>query len=167
MAPVISFLGFGYLSPQAVCFILILAVGNSINSMGVIGYYAEASGGSLSRLLRIHLAMMAINIGLGIPAGWAFGPVGAVSAYALSFTYGGLALLRVWAHASSTRLTDHIWPDRWIAIVAVFAFLASVGATFTRIQPIHMVAFSLGITALTCFFLAPFYFLRWRHIVLR
>lgn len=167
LSPVISFLGFGHFSALVVCFILILAVGNSINSMGVIGYYAEASRGGMDRLLHIHLVMMAINVGLGILGGWAFGPVGAVLAYALGFTYGGLVLLQTWADASSVRLADLILSDRWIVVIALLAFIAAVGTTFVRVHSDYVFVSSLGLTAITCLSLMPFYFKRWRNLILR
>ena len=165
-APILSFLGFGYVSVQAIVFLLILAIGNSINSMGVIGYYAEASQGGFTKLLNIHFRMMAINVCLGALGGWVLGPVGAVLAYAVAFAYGGFALVRLWAYTSSSGVTKIVSNDRWLAAITAMSTVLSFGSVAAFPSTYELNVTVLLITATVSSVLALRFFGRWRHVIM-
>jgi hypothetical protein len=94
--PLIQYLGFGSLSSDFLQFFILLVLANSINAIGVVGYYFSISGGAIGRILWIHVVMMIINLVLGAIGVVLIGPWAAVLAYAISFAYGGIALAQPW-----------------------------------------------------------------------
>lgn len=128
-APIFSYLGFGDLPNQSSSFLIPLIIGGSINSMGVIGYYAHASSGQMGKLLNVHFRMMMINVTLGVGLSIALGPFGAVIAYAASYAYGGFELIKLWSTLSEYN-SKKLWLPRikppLIATISIIATLVLI-----------------------------------------
>ena len=92
-APTVVRFAFGERNADAILFIIILTLGNLINSLGVVGYYLEASSGRMASLFRIHLLMLVINACGGLILAIGADAVGSTLSYALCFAYGGVALM--------------------------------------------------------------------------
>lgn len=144
-APLISFMGFGESMLEASLFIILLAIGNSINSMGVIGYYAHASSGSMKTLLKIHLWMTGINITMGLALSATIGAIGAVLAITLCFSFGGIALLKHWSLISSTNiyslLSINSWPP---ALACIITMVMTAVIAIARSEPTILIASSIA-----------------------
>lgn len=153
-APLLSWLGLGAVSNEFVAFLVLLAGANCMNSLGVVGYYWTVSGGALDKVLRIHLWMMGLNFIFGSAGGWLFGAVGAVAGYALSFTYGGVALILIWVHARPGKWAGMLDWEGWLllaSIPAAIAYLLSL-PLWTAQPPVAVAFASL---ALSIVVLAP------------
>lgn len=90
-APGVQLLGLGFINSTFIIFFTILAAGNSINTMGLAGYYWQLSSGSLSPLVKVQAFMAVVNIGIGLLAIAFHSSVLAVAAYSCAFAFGGLA----------------------------------------------------------------------------
>lgn len=128
--PLVAFLGFGAIPHEFLAFYVLLVVANSVNSVGIVGYYFDVSAGRVDRILQIHLAMMGINLIAGAFLGFAFGGVAAVAAYTVSFIYGGIALAKPWMKASGSRWRQLLWDERASLTLACLVIGTVVSATF-------------------------------------
>lgn len=123
--PLVTYLAFGYINEAAVVLIFILATGNFINSIGIIGYYAEASSGRMSTLLRLHLQMFFLNFFLGLLLSYFLGYIGAVLAYSVSFIYGGIVLIYL-GNAALNKSIFEILRANWLLGSFTFAVLVAL-----------------------------------------
>lgn len=129
-APLLIYIFYGHISWLAVWVLIVLIVGNAINSCGLTGYYLLSSKGEMDQLMRIHTKMALLNLAIGPIFGFLFGALGAVAAYSISFSYGGVVLLSVWAkHSKSTWYLLISSPTHWISISTAVAF-ASLGVSY-------------------------------------
>jgi hypothetical protein len=155
----------GAISAEFVVFYLILAIGNAVNSLGVVGYYYDVSAGRLRRLLDVHVKMMVMNLILGGLGAILIGAVGAVAAYALSFAYGGYALSASWMSESGRRWSDDLRSEGGALIKAILATALAIllfrGTTFGISDLVMAVISALLATILLAVFLQR----NWRSYV--
>ncbi|MFG1230568.1 hypothetical protein [Xanthobacter wiegelii] len=95
LIPLISFLSFGSLRWDFTIFFVLLLVGNSVNMLGIVGYYCQLSSGAMGPLVWIQAKMAVMNLVFGILLTAAFGAIGAAIAYTVTFMFGGLASLKL------------------------------------------------------------------------
>lgn len=95
MAPVLSFIGFGSVSQPFLVFFSLLVAANTVNSLGLPGYFLQLSSGEIVPLLKIQGWMSVINLAGAAALGWTVGPVGVVLSYCAAFAFGGAACLSI------------------------------------------------------------------------
>jgi O-antigen/teichoic acid export membrane protein len=150
----IGFLGLGQITHEFLIFFMLLALGNSINSLGVVGYYFDASAGRMARLLRIHVNMMILNLALGGLGAWLLGGVAVVAAYVLSFIYGGFALSQSWMVASGYRWRQLLADQRRSVLVALGVIAVVIGVMWMRpVKSDILLAIASGLTMAVVLFL--------------
>jgi len=108
---VLSYVGLGRLDPHFEIFYVVLVVANAINSLGLTGYFLQLSSGILVPLLRVHAVMAIMNLTLGVIAAALLGQYGVVCAYAITMSYGGLALAAM--HARLRTPPNVVSTFRW------------------------------------------------------
>lgn len=158
--PFVGYLGFGSIPQDFLIFFTILVVANSVNAMGVVGYFFSISGGRSSLILKIHIVMMTINLILGFSVALAIGASAAVLVYMCSFAYGGFALAQPWMKASGENWGQLLRQERanlLLAVVAIGAVACAV-AWLTAGSPKSTNNFVLaGASAATSLTLAAYF----------
>jgi len=94
-APALSVVGLGRLEKTFTLYFGVLAFGNALNSLGLMGYFFQLSSGALRPLLQIHFHMAMINLSAGLLLGYLFNGTGVVVGYAMTLGYGGLCASRL------------------------------------------------------------------------
>lgn len=103
----LSLVGLGYVDSNFLIFFGILAIANSANASGMAGYYLQLSSGDLRPLVKIHFVMAVINM-IGGSAALLVSSTAVVAAYAMTLTYGGIALMRIFMIASQRTWGSYI-----------------------------------------------------------
>ncbi len=149
-AGAVSMLALGTLSESFILFYLVLATGNSINSLGIVGYFYDVSSGNFKNILLIHYRMALINLIGGLLGGWLFGAWAAILFYSLSFSFGGICLLRIWVQASGLNWIENLNLDRYKIILItgiLFFVLISYMFRWTAEQRLAFVYLGLCVSA--------------------
>jgi O-antigen/teichoic acid export membrane protein len=124
-AAFISYLGLGEVNDEFIAFYCVLAPANAINSMGVVGYYYDVSGGNSRRVFLNQVKMMIVNVILGGLGALAFGAMGAVIGYAISLIYGGVALAESWMRVAHDSWRTVLTRERVAMVSSVIAAIST------------------------------------------
>lgn len=84
----------GHVQSNFIGDVIILALANALNTVGLIGYYVEVGSGHLGRLLGVFIGMAAANVILSVGLGLVIGAPGVVLGYGCSLAVAGLACAR-------------------------------------------------------------------------
>jgi O-antigen/teichoic acid export membrane protein len=133
-APIVSLLVLKHFDGDFIFYSNILSVSTVINSVGVVAFLSDMAGGRFSRLIVLHIAMLAINLFLSFALGMILGAPGAVIAWTVTLSLGGLVMLFFYIRDQSVTPTEFIW-----LIVMIAASLIVLFCTFylTHLGIIH------------------------------
>jgi O-antigen/teichoic acid export membrane protein len=141
----------GHVQEDFIADVIILALANALNTVGLIGYYIEVGSGHLRRLLGVFTGMATGNVILSVGLGLVMGAPGIVLGYGCALAVAGLACAR----ALIPGLTAVF---RWLTIQAslelMLFFANCLIIWFTMIwlnysDPLLCTALILGMLAIT------------------
>jgi O-antigen/teichoic acid export membrane protein len=126
----LSHASLGRFDTHFVLIVLILATGNAINTVGLVGYYAELGSGRLTRLVAVYVLIAIANLSLGALFGYFWGAAGVALSYAIALAGSGILFTQAIftkIEAMAKALVRPVVPELTLylfacGVVAAFAF---------------------------------------------